>query len=156
MIEKPQSDSVRTNKIWYYCYLKANENKFVWSKMRLKEGTKNESHRVIWLQVACCRLFAGVLQVVYRSFAGYFQAGKHFSILLFFSQPLKNSISLSTLLLQARTNTLSLTLSVSIAWLVSFSFKKWRAFVISSSGANSTNEELFTWGNVALFRMSYC
>ena len=49
-------------------------NKFVRTKMRLKEGTKIGSLREIWLQVACGRLFAGVLPIVFicRFFA-YFR-----------------------------------------------------------------------------------
>ena len=41
--------------------------------MRLKEGIKIESHNC--LQVVYCKFFAGVLQVVYRLFAGSLQLG---------------------------------------------------------------------------------
>ena len=49
-------------------------NKFVRTKMRLKEGTMIELQREISqnsLQVVYCRVSAGVLQVVYRLFAGF-------------------------------------------------------------------------------------
>ena len=52
--------------------------KFVRTKIRPKEGTKIELQREIsqiWLQLACCRLFVGILQAVCRLFAGYLQSG---------------------------------------------------------------------------------
>ena len=63
-------------------------NKFVRTKMRLKEGTTIELQgdiSQIGLQVVYFRLFAGSLQVVYRLFASYLQSGIHvltFSIIL--------------------------------------------------------------------------
>ena len=53
--------------------LRYNINKFVGTKMRLKEGMKIKLQRdisQIGLQVVHRRLFVGILQVVYRLIAG--------------------------------------------------------------------------------------
>ena len=55
-------------------------NKFIWTKMRLKEGTKIKLQTdtcQIWLKIVCCRFFVGIVQVYCMLFAGYLQSGIH-------------------------------------------------------------------------------
>lgn len=58
---------------------RAKRNKSVRTKMCLKEGVKITLQRHIWLQIDRSRLSAGMLQVVWRLFAGYLQSGIHIS-----------------------------------------------------------------------------
>ena len=56
------------------------KDKSIRTKMRPKEGTNIDLQREIsqnGLQVVYCRFSAGVLQVVFRLFAGYLQSGSH-------------------------------------------------------------------------------